>query len=131
LSTELSTLLTGRHLDLSVLPLTFKEFSELSEAKNYLENLDKYIAIGGLGVVIPNINRTEDAKLSLKGVLEDTINKDIKHRHKNTSNILINKVIEYAFNNVGVEISTVKLESYFKKTEKNYATYKTLNNYLQ
>ncbi|MDR2654126.1 MAG: ATP-binding protein [Mycoplasmataceae bacterium] len=131
LSTELSTLLTGRHSDIRVMPLTFKEFHEISNMSNENDELNKYIEIGGLGIIIPFIEKQEKIRNILVNVLNDTIDKDIKKRHKINNNNMINKLMEYVLNNIGKDISTTQLEKYFKKTENKHFSYRTMDSYLQ
>jgi predicted AAA+ superfamily ATPase len=109
LSSELSTLLTGRAKQIKVFPLTFKEFVEASKnTKNIYESFHDYAEIGGLGLIIPDINNIERAKENLLDVLQDTIRKDIENKHHSTKNISIEKTIKYVLNNIGKPISSHK-----------------------
>jgi predicted AAA+ superfamily ATPase len=131
LSTELSTLLTGRHTDIHVMPLSFKEFIELSDSK-YKENpaLLDYLKIGGLGVIIPILNDYKQISEVLKDIFNDTITKDIKHRHKNQNNLLINKIIEYVYTNIGKQINPENIINYLVSKKEGTFDKKTINNYL-
>ncbi|MCX7794659.1 MAG: ATP-binding protein [Thermodesulfovibrionales bacterium] len=83
LGKELSTLLTGRHLDLNVMPLSFEEFlkfksfEELNELK--LRALFReYIEFGGFPEVVLNSNKRE----ILLSYISDILEKDLIKRHK-------------------------------------------------
>jgi predicted AAA+ superfamily ATPase len=129
LSTELSTLLTGRHRDIRVMPLSLTEFADVSQNPSLRDAFAKYINIGGLGIIIPNINNEKEVNQDLRMVLEDTINKDIKYRHRNKNNTLINRLIEYVYSVIGKPVSSVNIENYFK-SNKIDITRKTIDSYL-
>jgi predicted AAA+ superfamily ATPase len=131
LSSELSTLLTGRHRDIHVMPLSFKEFNEITKEQNFNKDFYKYAEIGGLGIIIPNINNPEEAKKDLSLVLRDTIQKDVRKKHHNTTNILIDKTISYALNNIGVPISAYKTSEKINKQKSKKITRISFANYLQ
>ncbi|MEM3180962.1 MAG: ATP-binding protein [Candidatus Micrarchaeaceae archaeon] len=90
LSSEFSTLLSGRHIPMEIMPLSFREFlyfngiaanTKLEIAKNLLsieKLLDEYILYGGF----PDVVRAE-SKLELLGSYFDTILiKDVASRYK-------------------------------------------------
>ena len=90
LSSEFSTLLSGRHIPMEIMPLSFGEFlgfngvaanTKLEMAKNFLsieKLLDEYILYGGF----PDVVRAE-SKLELLGSYFDTILiKDVAARYK-------------------------------------------------
>lgn len=94
LSSEFSSVLTGRHLELFVTPLSFREFLEFKDIKvetdklwlvknkNKLENLAlEYLQLGGF----PKVVLTKDELLRkelLSQYFNDILTKDIVNRHK-------------------------------------------------
>ncbi|MDR2653769.1 MAG: DUF4143 domain-containing protein, partial [Mycoplasmataceae bacterium] len=87
--------------------------------------------IGGLGLIIPNIDNIELAKEDLSDVLKDTIEKDVKKKHSYTRNILIDKTIKYALNNIGKTISVYKTTNNLNKNSPDKINHVSLNKYLQ
>lgn len=90
LSKELATVLTGRHLDLSVFPLSFKEYLHFNQLK-LADNLDllrqevkirglfrKYLEEGAYPEVVLSAKKKE----ILLAYFDDIINKDIIHRYR-------------------------------------------------
>lgn len=90
LSRELGTLLTGRHLDLTVFPLSFTEFLEFNHTviENRFSLLEKKIKIKGLlrqyleWGSFPEVALSEQKKAILLNYFEDLVNKDLLRRFK-------------------------------------------------
>ena len=90
LSQELSTLLTGRHLDLTVFPLSFKEFIAFNgiELKDDLDIVNKRIEIKRLLAEyfeygsFPEVALTGNKKQILLTYFDDLLNKDLIRRYK-------------------------------------------------
>lgn len=90
LSGELATSLTGRHIDLEVFPLSFKEFlgfrqigagNELEIAANRIlirQASDEYIEFGGF----PEVCLSSEKKQMLLTYFDDMLTKDIERRYK-------------------------------------------------
>jgi hypothetical protein len=88
LSRELGTLLTGRHLDVTVFPLSFREFLGFNglAVKDKLEAISKRIEIKGLlrhyfeFGSFPEVGLSEHKKEILLNYFEDLVNKDLLRR---------------------------------------------------
>lgn len=114
LSGELSTHLTGRHIDISLFPLSFKEFLDLKEFKidqvytteekskiiNYLED---YLENGGL----PEVYKF--GRSILPRIYEDILTKDIILRHKIKKIEELKKLGKYLISNSTQDITYTKL----------------------
>ncbi len=93
LSAEFGSVLTGRHLDLEVFPLSFKEFlvfkglnveSEMDMVAKRTEikhHLTRYLEEGGFPKTVL-IENTEDKKTLLKTYFNDIISRDVVKRYK-------------------------------------------------
>lgn len=79
LSGDLATLLTGRYVEIKMLPLSFREFCELSENDSD-DMLADYLKVGGLPYAA-SMERNED-KLNtyFEGIYNTVILKDIEER---------------------------------------------------
>jgi len=140
LSRDYGKLLTGRHLTVNVLPLSFKEFLDFkhfdlgqqpfSEKKQsqIKQKLKQYLELGGFPEVVLEKNKTKKEEL-LNQLFSDILARDILSREvtkkfylleeftyflaSNTSNLLsFNKMAKY-FNSRGIKISVQTLEHYF------------------
>lgn len=81
LSGDLATLLTGRYVEISMLPLSFSEYMQLSN-KDKESAFADYIKYGGLPFVA-TMDRTDDkVDTYLEGIYNTVIVKDIEDRQK-------------------------------------------------
>jgi len=90
LSTELSTLLTGRHIDLGVFPLSFEEYLIFNglDLKDRLDFVSKRVEIERLFIKylewggFPEVVLSGEKKQLLLHYFEDIVNKDLIKRYK-------------------------------------------------
>jgi predicted AAA+ superfamily ATPase len=110
LSGELATLLTGRYIDTSILPLQFSEYYEFISSKSpklpKLETLGNYIIEGG----IPEYHKQkviseQQANEFVRSTLNTIIEKDIFQRLKTKDKHDFNKIIDFVFDSVGSFVS--------------------------
>ncbi|MFI3177526.1 MAG: ATP-binding protein [Eubacteriales bacterium] len=79
LSSDLATLLTGRYIEISILPLSFKEYLELSN-DNTEKAFAEYMKNGGLPYISTMNKTTEKITTYLEGIYNTVIIKDIEAR---------------------------------------------------
>ena len=122
LSKELSTLLTGIHIDLTVYPLSFEEFlffnnfrltnifeveTKQTEIKSLLR---KYIEFGSFPEVVLN----EQKKEILIRYYEDVINKDLIKRYRIRKTEEIKILAKYYFTNISNLTTFTSLEKHLR-----------------
>lgn len=110
LSGELATLLTGRYIEINILPLQFAEYYQfmLSKSPNLSkqEILANFIHYGGIPEYNKQLNISEkQANLFAQGVLKTIVEKDIFQRLKITNKHDFNKIIDFVFDSVGSYVS--------------------------
>ena len=129
LSGELATLLSGRYIEISILPLSFSEYLRLDETKNVKQAWNKYFENGGFPYAA-QINDDNIRKDYLAGIYNTVLLKDIVVRNKVQDVTLLESVIKFLFENVGNIVSPKKiadtLVSYGRKT-----TSSTVENYIE
>lgn len=103
LSSDISTLITGRSIQLTVLPLSLEEYIELGMGHQPKDALISYVKTGGLPVIRPD-QTTEMNLLRVEAVKSDIILKDICNRKK-VDAWKIRKVTDYLFGEIGNKIS--------------------------
>ena len=81
LSSELATLLSGRYIEIKMLPLSFKEYKEAYKDLNNEELYQKYISIGSLPYTT-SLDTEDDVNMYLSSVYNDIIIKDVMTRKK-------------------------------------------------
>lgn len=132
LSGELATLLSGRYIEIKMLPLSFKEYLSVFKDENVNEQklfLD-YMKNGGMPGNI-NILKTNPNELDkyLDGIFSTIVYKDIMQRNNINDKMLLESVIKFIFDSIGSPISTKKISDTL--TSKNMATSNhTVENYI-
>ena len=82
LSGELATLLSGRYVEINMLPLSFAEFCELKGGSDKEALLAEYMKNGGLPYIAKLADETEKVDMYLEGIYNTIIVKDIEERQK-------------------------------------------------
>ena len=110
LSGELATLLTGRYIEINILPLQFAEYYQFTLSKS--PNLSKqdilanFIHYGGISEYNKQLNISEkQADLFAQSVLKTIVEKDIFQRLNITNKHDFNKIIDFVFDSVGSYVS--------------------------
>lgn len=81
LSGKLATLLTGRYVEISMLPLSFAEYKELTD-KSADDAFSEYMRYGGMPYVAA-MNKTEEkVNTYIEGIYDTVVVKDIEDRQK-------------------------------------------------
>lgn len=131
MSSDIATLLTGRYVQIEMLPLSFKEFHSAYSQQNLsdMEIYNLYIEHSSF----PRLVRVEDNESIdeyLESILNTVVLKDIVTRLKITDVPLLLDIIKYLLANIGSLINPTKiantLTSYGRKTDN-----KTVEKYLQ
>jgi len=108
LSRELSTLITGRHVDITVFPLSFKEFLSFNnlEVNNSLDLVNKKIDINRLlseyfeHGSFPGVVLASAKKQILLTYFDDLLNKDLIRRYKIRKTGKIKELAIYYLSNI-------------------------------
>ncbi len=104
LSSEFSTLLSGRYVEIRVLPLSFKEFltfHAFAQDVSMDEKFQKYLQIGGMPVLRQfdfNIARINEA---LEGIYSTVMLRDVLQRNTVADQALLNKIVLFLADNIG------------------------------
>ena len=109
LSGELATYLTGRYMQIHMLPLSFKEYVETCEDNNELKEYQNYIEKGGFPYLTTLNNDKELIRNYLDGIYNTVLLKDVILRNNIKDVMILNSVIKYVFDNIGQLISTNKI----------------------
>lgn len=131
MSSDIATLLTGRYVQVEMLPLSFKEFHSAYSQQN-LSDMDiynLYIEHSSFPRLV-YVEDDESIDEYLESILNTVILKDIVTRLKITDVPLLLDIIKYLLANIGSLINPTKiantLTSYGRKTDN-----KTVEKYLQ
>lgn len=110
LSGELATLLTGRYVEINILPLQFSEYYNfiMSKSPNLTktETLANFIYYGGVPEYVKQIQVGEkQADLFADSILRTIVEKDIFQRLNITNKHDFNKILDFIFDSVGSYVS--------------------------
>ena len=126
LSTEISTLLTGRNIEIGVLPLSFREFSSIQDdTDDRYELYLRYVHLGGMPFIRPEYD--EDAIFQrLDEIKSDIILKDICSRKERIDSVKVRKVIDHMFSEIGNAISAGNIAENLKISSSTSSDYLSL-----
>jgi len=106
LSSELATMLTGRYIEIPILPLSFKDFASIF-SKNKTEIFEDYINFGGMPEVsnILKLNNETEIIPYLTNVYRTILEKDIFKRNKIKSKFDFENIVQFMLDCVGNIVS--------------------------
>ena len=133
LSSELSTYLSGRYIEIKVLPLSFKEyldFTVLEDKKTLEDKFVEYIKFGGMPGIISIKNEENLYESVIKGIYNTVFMKDVVERNKLIDATLLEKILKFLMSNIGSFISSKKIAD-FLTSQGTKITHNTVLNYLQ
>lgn len=114
LSSELSTYLTGRYIEIPIYTLSYKEYAEFKSHYGGVNSFVNYLHFGGFPV-IHTANYTEDSSyIIIKDIYSSAILRDTIQRYKIRDIELLDRVVKYAFDNIGNTFSGKNIADYFK-----------------
>jgi uncharacterized protein len=133
LSSEISSLLTGRIMEFTIYPFTYQESLEYRQVNNLKlpDNVfNDYLIMGGYPLRF-NLFNEEDVKGYLKELFTNICQKDIFDRDINLEKEKFNKVCEYVLVNAGNDFNPESICDYLNSSNgKNYICPKTIYKYL-
>lgn len=138
LSGDLATLLTGRYVEISMLPLSFSEYMQLSD-KDKESAFADYIKYGGLPFVA-TMDRTDDkVDTYLEGIYNTVIVKDIEDRQKRQESNsdkrkindipLLKTIAKYLSSVIGSPVSLRGITNYIVSSGRKISA-NTVSNYV-
>lgn len=99
LSTDLSTHISGRYIEIKMLPLSFKEYLELHPGDNE-ERFDQYLRYGGLPDTDPDRGDRFNRGY-LEGVFNTVLMKDVLSRLRTDDVNRIRSIARFLYSNIG------------------------------
>jgi predicted AAA+ superfamily ATPase len=132
LSGKLSTLLSGRYVEIKTFPLSFTEFihfHNLEDELNVNEAFTRFLKTGGYPSLIDISDNEEMIRDYLSGVLNTIIVKDIATFNEIRDIDMLRKVIDFVADNIGHPISAGKIAGYIVSTGRKISA-DTVDSYL-
>lgn len=134
LSSDLATYLAGRYVEIPIYTLSFSEF-QLFREKNFPQesenekSLQAYIHRGGFPVIHTAPYNEETAYQVVRDIYSSVILRDTIQRYRIRELELLDRLIRYAFDNIGNTFSGKNVADYFKRQQRK-VDINTVYNYL-
>jgi len=130
LSGELATLLSGRYVEIKMLPLSFKEYMSTFESqsdlvlkyRDYLENSSFPYALA--------LTDKKNIRSYLGGIYDSILVKDILARRKNLDLAQFDSIVRYVFDNIGNLCSSTKIANTMISSGRKISVH-TVESYLE
>ena len=108
LSGELATYLTGRYIQIHVLPLSFKEYLSYYGETDELRKYNEYSIYGGFPYLI-NLENSNEKIEYLDSIYNTVIVKDVINRKKVNDVMMLESICRFLFDSIGSSVSTKKI----------------------
>ena len=108
LSGELATYLTGRYIQIHILPLSFKKYLSYYGEDNELRKYNEYSMYGGFPYLI-NLENPKEKLEYLDSIYNTVIVKDVINRKKVNDIMILESICRFLFDSIGSNISTKKI----------------------
>jgi predicted AAA+ superfamily ATPase len=134
MSGELATLLSGRYIELKMLPFSFSEYCE-----GYISYRDKnaslqkiyndYVEESSFPYTLQLNGSKKEISDYLHGIYNSVLLKDVVARHKITDVMILESVVKFLFDSIGSQISSTKIANTMKSFGRKIDQ-KTVEKYL-
>lgn len=138
LSGELATLLSGRYVEINMLPLSFKEFRSVYSEGSDESALAEYMRYGALPYIVSLKNSNDMANTYLEGIYNTIIVKDIEERQKRKTKpdsrrvsdiALLKNIAKFLASSVGNPISIKSIADYITSSGRRVSQ-NTISDYV-
>lgn len=130
LSSEIATLLSGRYVEIQMLPLSFQEYvSAFKDRTDLARKYRDYLVNSSFPYVLDLNNDQKLIKDYLRGIYNTVILKDVVARNNIADVSMLESVIRFAFDNIGNICSIKKISDTMTSAGRKISTH-TVENYL-
>ncbi|MEE1211782.1 MAG: ATP-binding protein [Treponema sp.] len=110
LSSEIATLISGRYVEIKMLPFSFIEFvTATNQNKNLSTAYRQYIETSSFPYVLELLDTPQEINSYLEGIYNTILVKDIIDRKKIADTLVLKSVTQFLFDNIGSELSSKKI----------------------
>ena len=134
MSSEISTYLTGRYVAFNIFTLSFQEYlnfrEEFTNISSPKDELGNYIRLGGFPATHLREYSDDEVYTIVKDIYNSTIFSDIVKRNELRKIGQLERIVMFAFDNVGKTFSAKSISDYLK-SEYRKIDNETVYNYLE
>ncbi|MBD5516633.1 MAG: ATP-binding protein [Lachnospiraceae bacterium] len=130
LSSEIATFISGRYVEIKMLPLSFKEYVDATGGRNRLEeSYRQYIELSSLPYALDLKDNARELNDYLNGVYSTIVLKDVAARKRISDPMMLESVVRFTFDNIGNYLSTKKIADAMTSDGRKIDT-KTVEKYI-
>lgn len=131
LSSEIATVISGRYVQIEMLPLSFREYMESTGNMNdrgikYAE----YLQNSSFPYTLELKNQPNEIREYLEGIYNTIVVKDIVNRKKITDTAMLKSLLQFVFDNIGNPLSPKKIADTMSSAGRKIDT-RTVERYLE
>lgn len=131
LSSEIATVISGRYVQIEMLPLSFREYMESTGNMNdrgikYAE----YLQNSAFPYTLELKNQPNEIREYLEGIYNTIVVKDIVNRKKITDTAMLKSLLQFVFDNIGNPLSPKKIADTMTSAGRKIDT-RTVERYLE
>ncbi|MCE5224037.1 ATP-binding protein [bacterium] len=129
LSGELATLLSGRYVEIKMLPLSFREYmSVMPDQTDLIIKYQNYIQFSSFPYTL-QLTQRRDIRAYLEGIYSSIVLKDIMARGRISDVGILDSVIRFMFDNIGNKVSSTNIANTMTSAGRKISAH-TVESYL-
>ena len=110
LSSEIATLISGRYVEISMLPLSFREYVESTGGTKELQSqYRRYLETSSFPYALELANQPKELRAYLEGIYNTIVVKDISLRNRIPDAMMLESITSFVFDSIGSPLSTKKI----------------------
>ncbi|MDR0490700.1 MAG: ATP-binding protein [Oscillospiraceae bacterium] len=130
LSGDLATLLSGRYVEIEMLPLSFREYVSATGVSNLSRQYTEYLENSSFPGALEFTGNQKHILGYLQGVYDSVVLKDVVGRYKIQDTMMLESLIRFAFANIGSQLSTKSISNAMNADSRKIDV-KTVERYLR
>ena len=130
LSSEIATLISGRYIQIEMLPLSFKEYCIAKDGfEDRITKYTDYLSSSSFPYVLELDSNPNIIRDYLESIYNTIVIKDIMNRKQVTDSMMLQSVLKFIFDNIGNPLSTKKIADTMSSDGRKIDS-KTIEKYL-
>ncbi len=130
LSSEIATMISGRNVEIQMLPLSFKEFVQMRQGNGDLQRLyTEYVTTSSFPYTLELAGMQRELEDYLEGIYNTILIKDIMTRKRIADAMILDSVAKFVFDSIGSELSVKKIAGALTSSNRK-SDPKTIEKYL-
>lgn len=132
LSGEIATLLSGRYVEINILPFSFEEFvnaSQKNDGQSLMRCYNDYIRLGSFPYIIELAENEALVSDYVQSLCNTILLKDVLQRNKFADAMMLESVVRFLYDNIGNVMSTKGIADTMTSTGRKIDT-KTVEKYI-